>query len=260
MKGSLFRKRVHIAPVGFEIDRVVMPLVEMKADKVWLILKKDVKEKIEKPYLDKIYRELDREKIEYKVERSNIVDLFDALDIYRKIIEIEQTNEIFINVSTGSKIQAIAGMMSSMMFKTDDISIESYYVEPMSYTVELDEGQQMTTGCKNIYPLPNYKIDRPESKLVETLEIIERYKREGIQGRISKKDLINECKQRGLIQVKKESRNQQAAEHSQLNKKLIDPLIAWGLVKKDGKGITGRIMITNEGKNMLRFLQTNKKQ
>jgi len=29
--------RIHIAPVGFEIDRVVISAVRMKADKVWLI-------------------------------------------------------------------------------------------------------------------------------------------------------------------------------------------------------------------------------
>ena len=29
--------RVHIAPVGFEVDRIIIPAVRMKADKVWLI-------------------------------------------------------------------------------------------------------------------------------------------------------------------------------------------------------------------------------
>ena len=30
--------RIHIAPVGFEIDRIIIPAVRMKADKVWLIV------------------------------------------------------------------------------------------------------------------------------------------------------------------------------------------------------------------------------
>ena len=29
--------RIHIAPVGFEIDRIIIPAVRMKADKVWLV-------------------------------------------------------------------------------------------------------------------------------------------------------------------------------------------------------------------------------
>jgi len=30
--------RVHIAPVGFEIDRVIIPAKKLKADKVWLLV------------------------------------------------------------------------------------------------------------------------------------------------------------------------------------------------------------------------------
>ena len=30
-------RRVNISAVGFEIDRVVLPAIELKADKVWLI-------------------------------------------------------------------------------------------------------------------------------------------------------------------------------------------------------------------------------
>ena len=36
MPGNV-RLRVHIAPVGFEIDRVVIPAIKMKADKVYLL-------------------------------------------------------------------------------------------------------------------------------------------------------------------------------------------------------------------------------
>ena len=34
---NTLRLRVHIAPVGFEIDRIVIPARKMRADKVWLI-------------------------------------------------------------------------------------------------------------------------------------------------------------------------------------------------------------------------------
>ena len=36
--------RVHIAPVGFEIDRIIIPAVKMKADKVWLVAHDNVAE------------------------------------------------------------------------------------------------------------------------------------------------------------------------------------------------------------------------
>jgi len=30
--------RIHIAPLGFEIDRIIIPLKETKADKLWLLI------------------------------------------------------------------------------------------------------------------------------------------------------------------------------------------------------------------------------
>jgi hypothetical protein len=34
--GSLQILRIHVAPVGFVIDRIVLPAINMKADRVWL--------------------------------------------------------------------------------------------------------------------------------------------------------------------------------------------------------------------------------
>jgi len=35
---NIAKLRVHLAPVGFEIDRIVMTAKEMKADKVYLLI------------------------------------------------------------------------------------------------------------------------------------------------------------------------------------------------------------------------------
>jgi hypothetical protein len=45
--------------------------------------------------------------------------LFDTLRALRTIIFEEKKNAIFVNVSVGSKIQAIASMMACMMFKDE---------------------------------------------------------------------------------------------------------------------------------------------
>lgn len=41
---SLQILRVHVAPVGFEVDRIVLPAINMKADRVWLIVHDKVHE------------------------------------------------------------------------------------------------------------------------------------------------------------------------------------------------------------------------
>ena len=35
---EMMKLRVHIAPVGFEVDRIIIPAVRMRADKVWLVV------------------------------------------------------------------------------------------------------------------------------------------------------------------------------------------------------------------------------
>src|SRR6187200_1382884 len=101
MKSDL---RVHIATVGFQIKRITEPLVRERADKVYLITHSQDDKAT--PYLEKILKMLRKEKF-LKVEKrtTNIWDLFDCLQTYKKIIkEEEKDSHIYINVSTGSKV------------------------------------------------------------------------------------------------------------------------------------------------------------
>src|SRR2546426_441445 len=94
--------RVHVAAVGFEVDRIVMPAIRMKADRVWLLAHS-------RPGEDKGI--LFRESIEDHLKRSNIeciqmladrTDLFDTLRALSSIIMQEKKNAIYVNVSVGS--------------------------------------------------------------------------------------------------------------------------------------------------------------
>jgi hypothetical protein len=88
------------------------------------------------------------------------------------IILKEKGNSILVNVSVGSKIQAIASMMACMMFK-DVANIKPYYVVPERYNSSLmKEDKQETEGVKQILPMPEYKIEIPNQKLIKCLDII----------------------------------------------------------------------------------------
>ena len=138
IKKPKYARRVHIAPVGFEIDRVVEPLKRMEADKVYLFAEKTDKAEKLKHFISEIEKELDKrgeKRIDYEQKgwKLNEIELYATLREYRKIIEKEAGNEIFINVSTGSKIHAIAGMIASMIFKNGTKGIMPYYVIPEEY-------------------------------------------------------------------------------------------------------------------------------
>jgi len=251
IENSLVKLRVHVAPIGFEVDRVVLPLIDLKADKVWLIVEPEIESSDASYHYKKVRENLKSTKILIDEKRCEIHDLFGLLNIYREIIVYEKGNQLFINVSTGTKIEAIAGTMASMIFRDEGVEITPYYVRPEKYEIKPEDGQQFTSGYKEVIPLPNYKIDRPNPRLIKVLKII----REGQP--IQKKDLIECCVNDKLICIDPKSQHPESAKHSQLTKNLIDPLLRWNLIEISEKGKRGRIGITKDGENILKFLPEN---
>ena len=84
--------RVHIAPLGFEIDRITIPLKQTKADKLWLLAHDNRSADLSAPYLEKIKKECKKLGVEVKVAYSDRLSLFKAIksikDISRKKREI----------------------------------------------------------------------------------------------------------------------------------------------------------------------------
>ncbi|MCI0504419.1 DUF6293 family protein [Candidatus Micrarchaeota archaeon] len=237
------RLRVHIAPLGFEIDRIVLPLQELKADKVWLLTHS--KGDQASAYREKVISLLEKADIRHELAECDITDLYDVLRTFRLIIEKEAENDIFINVSSGSKIEAIAGMMASMIFK-NGTQITPYYVVPKKYLVE-PEGIPLTEGVESINALPEYRMEQPKKQLLDVLKLIDQ-----AGGAISKKDLIEEAERRGLIVVG--GRNPTQSKYISLNKNYLEPLQSWKLVKIQKDRRWKNILLTDEGRNMLRFL------
>jgi len=144
---KLTKLRIHIVPVGFEIDRVVLPAIKYKADMVWMIVeKKPFKEKTAK-FIKNIESELKNKDIKYDFERCNRKDLFAIINAIKTVFKKEQNNDLYVNVSAGSKIQAIACMMACMMFK--EYNANPYYVEPKNYASET-MGEPQSVGLKDI--------------------------------------------------------------------------------------------------------------
>ena len=114
--------RVHIAPIGYEIDRVVLPAKQEKADRVWLLLHENKSDDKAGPFVTKITKQLEKLGIEVKQEDHDRRDLFKIIRAVKNIIKQEQGNEIYVNLASGSKIQAIGTMMACMMFNDNENS------------------------------------------------------------------------------------------------------------------------------------------
>ena len=254
-----YSRRVHIAPVGFEIDRVVLPLIRMEADKVYLFAEKTENSDKLEHFISEIKKRLETHSKPIEVEQIgwdlNKIELYATLREYRKIIEKESENDIFINVSTGSKIHAIAGMITSMIFKDGTKTIMPYYVIPESYADRPANNEQYSNGCKEIQTLPNYRIDKPSDDIMDVLVKIAEIENTGIT--VTKKILI-EVLDKSNIKLTtitdKYSRND-AGKYNALQRKYLKPLEEWKYIKIDDKSKRPRIEITEEGRNALMFLR-----
>ena len=98
-----FKKRIHIAPVGFEVDRIVMPAIDTKADKVYLLVHNNKTEDKAGPYIERVIKELKANKIESQKVIVNWRDVESITKATRKLLLELSGNDIFVNIASGSK-------------------------------------------------------------------------------------------------------------------------------------------------------------
>ena len=240
--------RVHIAPLGFEIDRIVLPLKETKADKLWLLVHEKTAEDMSGPYLEKIKKESKKMGIKTEIAYADRLNLFKVIKTVREIISKEEDNYIYVNVASGSKIQAIACMMACMILK-ECKNIQPFYAEPETYAAF--EGKQQSFGLKDTIPLPTYEIQTPKQKLLDALNIVYTHEKQ----KLTKKEMAEIAEEKEIITVNAENENHSQARFASLDKNIIEPLEKqWGFIKVEKIGRNRWISITEEGKNAAEFL------
>ena len=244
---SITKLRVHIAPVGFEIDRVVLSAKQSRADKVWLLVHDNPSEDKATPFIDKITKLLKKEKIKVELARANRTDLFETIKAVKQIIEKENRNDVYVNVASGSKIQAIACMLACMMFN-DKKNVQPFYAHAEEYLGF--EGKEQSKGVKELQPLPTYDIHSPKPELIRALKIIQDYGK-----KMPKKLLAERAEKSELIIVNAQKKNFEQARFVSLDKNIIQPLKdQWKFIEEEKIGRSRYLKITEEGINATKFL------
>ena len=104
--------RIHIAPLGFGVDRIVLPAIKLRADVACLLVHSNRSADKAEPFEHQIRGRLEEARIEVRREFADRQGLFGILRAVRGIItgDVGRNNDIYANVSSGSKIQSIARM------------------------------------------------------------------------------------------------------------------------------------------------------
>jgi len=246
---EIIKLRVHLAPVGYEIDRVVIPAEQMRADKVYLFVHENPSEDKARSYLERIEKKLKQKNIKTQVITANRFRLFSIMKAVKETILKERENDIYINVASGSKIHAVGCMMACMIFD-DRENIHPYYAQAKEYP-QFKGKEQQTRGVEEITNLPTYQIRTPSQKLINTLQIIKNSEKQ----KITKKELARIAVERNLITVKAREENESQATFASLDKNIIQPLEnEWGFVETEKIGRNRWVKLSKEGSYASEFL------
>lgn len=240
--------RIHVAAVGFEVERVTEPIAADRADRVYLLTRPG--DDAAGPFVAEVVRRLRRlGSPEVRVEKTAIWDVFATLGTLRQIFEREERIDrhqravvpIRVNVSTGTKISAIAGTLACMLWHG-----EPYYVQVTRswYSGHTPRVQAVNDVVRSIEPVSVYELRAPGRELVDVLEALERR-----GGTLRKRDLIRELRlDSPRIDGTPGGPPTLQAQHSRLRHRL-EPLEAkWGFVASDPAHARGRVTLTPQGR------------
>ena len=228
--------RVHICPVGFEVQRVADPLARMKADKAYLITYRA--DDPAHQCLVRIKESLSKQAVQIQLieEYVNIWDLVQCIIKFKDVIRRERGNTVFINVSTGTKVTAIAGTIVSMLEGSTP------------YYAKVDHTQQRQPiptkeKVEEPFEVPVYGLQPPRPEALRVLEFVEKS-----GGSARKKDLIRKLREIQIIRPMAKSDLSAAAAHSQL-RALLDPLERdWHFVTIESRGRSSKVSLTDQGR------------
>jgi Family of unknown function (DUF6293) len=247
--------RVHIAPIGFEVERVTEPILRERADRVYLLTRQE--SDAARPFVEEVVRRLERSPrpIDVRLRRTTIWDVFGALAELRAIFAEEHRLDrrapevipIRVNVSTGTKITAIAGTLACMLWKG-----EPYYAQVSKawYSGLTPRVRPVNDIVSRVDPVAVYELRSPSPDLVQVLEAL---RRRG--GELRKRELIREL---GLDRPTESTGRllSPQAQHSRLRSRL-EPLEGrWGFVSTDFRGARGRVRLTDQGRLALALFGT----
>jgi hypothetical protein len=248
--------KVHVAVLGYEVDRIVEPLKRRGVSRFYLVIGETESER-GKQFIEILKKKIvgtEKEKAlipsdEFKQVSAN---LWDYRDLVAKICEIinfegKQGHNVYVNVSSGSKLAAVASTNASFM-----CCAKPYYVQVEEHNYEKilelqgKNPQGLTSGVKSIIDIPETgTVKRPKDEFVKALSIV------NTKPGLSQKELMDALDKEGLL-PREEGEN---GVYIKFRRKYLEPLLdrKWVSTKKEGK--ESMVSLTDNGMNILRTFE-----
>lgn len=240
--------RVQIVPLGYERDRVLEPVYRLKADRV-VLLRQLAEDNYEATFQRDVVNALrDNDRIELEIRECDLFDLDSARETIVDVIEACEGDEVYVNVSTGSKITAIAAMTAC---QTTDA--EPFYAEPeyRGDDGELEPPEEpIVDDVGDVYRLPTFDLDGPSNEQLEVLSYL------SANDGATKKELIRISEERELPFIAESESKSDEGRYRLLETHIIAPLVEEGYVYTEKVGRQKHVYLGERGEDALRTFPT----
>lgn len=178
---------------------------------------------------------LDAAEIACTTRSCNFFNLTDMLWAFAETIEAYSKENLFVNLSTGSKITAIGGMIACMA-----TGATPYYVKAEGY-----RGETISEGAGETVPLNAYPIGLPDEQYLEVLRYLDE------NGLVAKGKLVAYVQEEELPLLSKYDRQEIKQLYDPVNTEIISPLLEREFIAEQRRGQEKQIWITDAGEQML---------
>lgn len=249
METAPVRNRVQVVPLGFEYARIKRPILDWKADVVVAVEYSDADEPV--PYVQALLEELEaNERIRLDRRACDIFDLYAALGTVAEAVTDYDGDDVYVNLSAGSKITAIAGMLACMASDATPIYARPDY----GPDGERIPDEPLHDDVAEVFELPTYPIERPSDAQLAFLARIDDAATEETHGRydgVSKKELIEYALDREFPFVAQSETTTSKGYYRLLDRHVLDPLADRGYVEFEQVGRRKFVSLTPDGENAL---------
>lgn len=232
---------VHVAPLGYEHDRIREPVLAYGADVLYL-LTGEGPERLS--YHEDLRGDLEAEGVTVRSRAIDLGDIYDVLGEVTTIVDEYDDDIVRVNVSSGPKLAAIGAALACMA--TD---ASGYHVHPESRSHPVEEVPR-TRGMRMAEQLPSYPLETPTEDQVRILNYID--STDDATYTPKKSDLIEFAEENDLSFIIRSNPANDKAKFALLNNRIVDPLLENGYVEVEPVGRTKQVSLTETGANALR--------
>lgn len=244
-------QKVHITSVGFEVDRVVLPVEKFGADRVIIVT--NVGEKgVYRKMIDEVKRRLKARSPRMPVLEAPlpIFDMSALIAGLGRIVRRETGagNTVFINISVGTRLFGTAGYIVALMYGAVPFyaEVEKYRTKAEDFLDRKGRPLGISKGVKKVHVLPRPEIQFPSTDLVAALSLLE-----GLGGEAKEGHLIAALEDGGLMRDVRDGGRISKRARAYFMRHFGDPLKERDWIEARGSRRSATLCLTQKGEEVL---------